>query len=159
MADGFTQRLAQRERALADGLELLGWTFDPLDIEVAALSVARLGAIVEQYAADEDRLLALWWIRRPHVERRIAAAGKLVLRAQDAAEAPVITSWPAGLEPAGRRLWVEFAAKANAADDDSPRTFLREVLTHHFALGYRIVDFATERPRGVARYLLARAAE
>jgi predicted GNAT superfamily acetyltransferase len=158
VAEGFAQRLAQRERALADGLELLGWTFDPLDVEAAALSVARLGAVVEQYVADQDRLLAYWWIRRPHVERRIATAGKLVLRAQDAAAAPVITSWPAP-EPAGRRLWVEFAAKINAADGEPSRTFLRQVLTHHFALGYRIVDFAADQPRGVARYLLARPAE
>jgi predicted GNAT superfamily acetyltransferase len=149
VADLFAARLAQRERALADGLDLLGWTFDPLDVEAAAVGVARLGAVVERYLPDVDRLVAEWWIRRPHVERRIASAGRLTVRARDAADAPVLTPSSSPLPESERRVWVAFDAGA--------RAFLADVLPQHFARGYRIVDFMSGEHRETGRYLLARS--
>ena len=46
---GHRLKLAQRERTLAQGLELVEWTFDPLMATNAQLNVARLGAVVEEY--------------------------------------------------------------------------------------------------------------
>lgn len=80
-------KLAQRERALAMGLELIEWTFDPLQAVNAHLNFAKLGVISTTYAENiygasssvlhrgtpTDRLIVEWWIQRPHVERRIAA--------------------------------------------------------------------------------------
>ena len=75
-------KLAQREDALelAD-IELMEWTFDPLEIKNAHLNIARLGAISRRYHADfygpsssplqgglpTDRLYAEWWLRSPRV--------------------------------------------------------------------------------------------
>ena len=38
-------KLAQRDDALARGIDLMEWTFDPLEIKNAHLNIARLGAI------------------------------------------------------------------------------------------------------------------
>jgi predicted GNAT superfamily acetyltransferase len=78
-------KLAQREDALARGIELMEWTFDPLQIKNAHLNVARLGAIARRYERDfygpstsplqgglaTDRLVAEWWLRSNRVRQTI----------------------------------------------------------------------------------------
>ena len=78
-------KLAQRDDALARGIELMEWTFDPLEIKNAHLNIARLGAIARRYKADfygpstsplqgglpTDRLYAEWWLRSPRVRQRL----------------------------------------------------------------------------------------
>ena len=78
-------KLAQREDALARGIELMEWTFDPLEIKNAYLNINRLGAIVRRYKADfyghstsplqgglpTDRLYAEWWLRSARVKRAL----------------------------------------------------------------------------------------
>jgi predicted GNAT superfamily acetyltransferase len=76
-------KLAQRDDALARGIELMEWTFDPLEIKNAHLNIARLGAIVRRYQRDfygpsssplqgglpTDRVYAEWWLRSRRVEQ------------------------------------------------------------------------------------------
>ena len=83
-------KLVQRDRALALGIDLIEWTYDPLLALNAYLNFAKLGVIVEEYEENiyglsssplhgglpTDRFVAQWWIRRPHVERRIAPRAK-----------------------------------------------------------------------------------
>jgi predicted GNAT superfamily acetyltransferase len=80
---GRKMKLAQREEALARGIELIEWTFDPLEIRNAHLNIARLGAIVRRYQPNfygpsssplqgglpTDRLYAEWWLRSSRVQR------------------------------------------------------------------------------------------
>ena len=80
---GFRLKLAQRERALALGYDLIEWTFDPLELKNAFFNVERLGAIVRRYVLNQygttsshlhgglptDRCVAEWhldtdWVRR-----------------------------------------------------------------------------------------------
>jgi predicted GNAT superfamily acetyltransferase len=75
-------KLAQRDDAIARGLDLMEWTFDPLEIKNAYLNIARLGAVVRRYHPNlygpsssplqgglpTDRLYAEWWLRSPRVE-------------------------------------------------------------------------------------------
>ncbi len=82
-------KLAQRDRALAQGVELIEWTFDPLQAANAHLNFALLGCVATTYLVDvygdmagrlhrgtaTDRLIAEWRIREPHVERRLAGRG------------------------------------------------------------------------------------
>jgi predicted GNAT superfamily acetyltransferase len=76
-------KLAQRDDALARGIEHMEWTFDPLEIKNAHLNIARLGAIARRYLPDfygqsssslqaglpSDRLVAEWWLNSDRVRR------------------------------------------------------------------------------------------
>ena len=42
-------KLEQREDALARGIDLIEWTFDPLELKNAFFNIERLGAIVRRY--------------------------------------------------------------------------------------------------------------
>ncbi len=82
-------KLMQREEALSRGIELIEWTFDPLEIKNAYLNIEKLGAIARRYNINQygitssplqgglpsDRLIAEWWLRSKRV-RIIAAKGK-----------------------------------------------------------------------------------
>ncbi len=79
-------KLAQREDALARGMGLIEWTFDPLKLRNAYFNLVRLGAVVRQYLPDvygtvsshldsgrpTDRLLAEWWIGSARVQQILA---------------------------------------------------------------------------------------
>ena len=49
---GRTLKLAQRERALAAGFDLMEWTFDPLQALNAHLNFARLGVVCDEYVRN-----------------------------------------------------------------------------------------------------------
>ena len=84
---GAALKIAQRQQALRMGLDLIEWTFDPLQAGSAHLNFTKLGIIVEEYdenlyadsssplhrGAPTDRFVAEWHLSTPHVERRIAA--------------------------------------------------------------------------------------
>lgn len=180
-------KLAQRERALEGGFDLIEWTFDPLQAANAHLNFAKLGVVAEEYAVNiygesssalhrgtpTDRLVVQWRIREPHVERRIARKTDLVVRAEEAAQAPVVTrtvasgAWRAidsvDLSREDRRVWVEIPIgftemqQKNADLALEWRLKLREVFRTYFDRGYRAVDFELLREQGVGRYLLARS--
>jgi len=75
-------KLKQREDALERGIELVEWTFDPLEIRNAWFNIERLGAIVRRFLPNcygvtssplhaglpTDRVVAEWWLRSPRVE-------------------------------------------------------------------------------------------
>jgi predicted GNAT superfamily acetyltransferase len=92
---GARLKLAQREDALARGIERIEWTFDPVEIKNAFLNIRKLGAIVRRYEENfygassshlqgglqTDRLVAEWWIGSEHVRQAIqgrtpASAGR-----------------------------------------------------------------------------------
>ncbi len=82
-------KLAQRDDAIARGIERMEWTYDPLEIKNGYLNLARLGAISRRYEANfygptssalqgglpTDRLYAEWWLRSPHVKMALAGDG------------------------------------------------------------------------------------
>src|SRR3954469_24594815 len=84
---GLRLKLAQREHAMRDGIELIEWTYDPLQTLNAHFNFARLGVVVENYEENiygesasplhrgtpTDRFVAQWRLTAPHVERRIAS--------------------------------------------------------------------------------------
>jgi predicted GNAT superfamily acetyltransferase len=75
-------KLAQRDDALARGIERMEWTYDPLEIKNSYLNITKLGAISRRYEPNfygasssplqgglpTDRLYAEWWLRSPRVE-------------------------------------------------------------------------------------------
>lgn len=72
----------QRDYALERDIDLIEWTFDPLEIKNAFFNIERLGATASRYTHNQygttsshlhgglptDRLTAEWWIASPRVE-------------------------------------------------------------------------------------------
>jgi predicted GNAT superfamily acetyltransferase len=136
-------KLAQRDDALARGLNLVEWTFDPLEIKNAFFNIERLGAVIRRYVLNQygtttsalhgglptDRCIAEWWIRKPQaasldIVARIAVPSDIaMIRAQDPASAREIQKG------------------------------ISEQFIGHFAKGLAVVGF--ERSEKAGTYLLA----
>src|SRR6185369_14303035 len=79
-------KLRQREEALSRGIQLIEWTFDPMELKNAFLNIEKLGAIVRRYSKNQygvtnsplhgglptDRCLAEWWLDSPRVHATLA---------------------------------------------------------------------------------------
>jgi predicted GNAT superfamily acetyltransferase len=79
---GAQLKLEQRREALARGIRLMEWTFDPLEIRNAHLNIHKLGAIVRRYFVNfygvsssrlqgglpTDRLIAEWYLDSDRVK-------------------------------------------------------------------------------------------
>lgn len=86
---GRKMKLRQREDAIARGIELIQWTFDPLEARNAHFNIERLGVIVRRYVENQyghtssalhaglptDRFVAEWWLNSERV-RNILAGGR-----------------------------------------------------------------------------------
>jgi predicted GNAT superfamily acetyltransferase len=84
-------KMHQREDALARGIDLIEWTFDPLEVKNAYFNIERLGAIVRRYTRNQygitsspltgglptDRCVAEWWIARARVRGAVAEGVRL----------------------------------------------------------------------------------
>ncbi len=182
---GRALKLRQRERALAMGVDLIEWTFDPLQAANAHFNLVRLGAVVEDYevnaygastsplwrGGESDRFLTQWYIRRPHVERRLLQRGPIIRASDMVASVRVLEACPLGdvmepgeadLDQGEGRLRVEIPARFAPIQADHPRLAYawrertRAVFTTYLPCGYRVVDFWLEPRRGCGTYLLAR---
>ncbi|HET8648078.1 MAG TPA: GNAT family N-acetyltransferase, partial [Vicinamibacteria bacterium] len=85
---GLRLKWAQREEALARGLKLITWTFDPLQAVNAHLNLRRLGAVATAFHENfygltsaelhhgfpTDRLMVRWQLDAPRVVERAAEA-------------------------------------------------------------------------------------
>ena len=177
-------KLLQRKRALEMGLDLIEWTYDPLQAANAHLNFAKLGTVVEEYEENvygdsasplhrgnpTDRFVAEWWIRKPHVERRLAASGALTLRASELADARRINRLEAAggwlkcgdvdLSAGERRVLVEIPTGFSDMLVKEPELALdwrmatRRIFTTYFARGYRAVEFLLDRAERKGAYLL-----
>ena len=182
---GLRLKLAQRDRSLAMGVDLVEWTYDPLQALNAHLNFAKLGVVVEEYeeniygesssplhsGSPTDRFVAEWKLTAPHVERRIAGGGVGVMRDASVAQAPLVNpSRPAApwLAPGAAnlgldapRLLVEIpVGYAEMQLQNAPlalewRMAIRAIFQHYFSRGYRVVDFFLSREAGRGHYLLS----
>jgi predicted GNAT superfamily acetyltransferase len=74
-------KLAQRDDAIKQGIDLIEWTFDPLEIKNAFFNIERLGAVVRRFVLNQygitssplnaglptDRCYAEWWLKSDRV--------------------------------------------------------------------------------------------
>ena len=183
---GHELKLLQRERTLAMGLDLVEWTYDPMQAMNAHLNFAKLGIVVEEYEENvygesssplhrgnpTDRFVAEWWVREPHVARRLAPAARLQLRTSEVADArPVnrveangewLESVDVDLSIDARRLLVHIPMGFTEMLARIPELALawrictRAIFTTYFARGYKTVDFMLDRAGGRGTYLLTR---
>ena len=182
---GFRLKLAQRERALAQGYDLIEWTFDPMQAMNAHFNFSKLGGVVDEYARNfygestsalhrgtpTDRIVLSWRINAPHVVRRLEQAPELRARAAEVHDAPVanrtevIGGWRMNqgidLGLTDRRVWVEIPTGFTEMQRSAPeqalawRMDLRSIFEAYLGRGYRAVDFVLQRDAGFGRYLLA----
>ena len=182
---GYRLKLEQRARALAQGYELIEWTFDPMQAMNAHLNFTKLGGVVEEYAENfygestsalhrgtpTDRLIVSWRIGEPHVIRRLDQTPSLLVRSHEVGEAPVANvtaidgEWRVvkslDFTVSERRLWIEIPTGFTQMQQQAPeralqwRLHVRQMFQAYFAQGYRAVDFVLQRDAGFGRYLLA----
>ena len=139
-------KLAQRRAALKAGIDLIEWTFDPLQARNAYFNVVRLGAIARRYLPDHygsvesrlqqrrpsDRLVAEWWLKSPRV--REALGGRLPrMKVRSAAAVIVIPDRIAAL------------VKANPRQAREEQARIGRELLRHFARGKVITGFSVSR--------------
>ncbi len=178
-------KLAQRERVLAMGIDVIEWTFDPLQAANAHFNFVRLGVFVEEYevnvygesasplwqSSESDRFVARWELRTPHVERRLSGRGPIIRSIEAVSAVPVLEAvcvaqrvepGAPNLEEEGGRLLVEVPAAFAPIQRSDPglarqwRAATRAVFTAYLSRGYRVVDFWFDRRRASGSYLLAR---
>ena len=183
---GTRLKVAQREATLAMGLDLVEWTYDPLQAANAHLNFAKLGVVVNEYEENiygesssplhrgtpTARFVAEWHLREPHVERRISSQGGVLMRDAGVASAPVVNPSRPGerwiqpvdgnLSLTDRRLLVEIPVGFSDMQRDAPdlalewRLATRRIFQAYLGHGYRVVDFFLARHAGRGQYLLAR---
>ena len=120
-------KLLQREEALSRGIELIEWTFDPLEIKNAFLNIEKLGAIARRYNINQygvtssplqgglpsDRLIAEWWLKSRRVESLLAGNRLTVPAARQTIEVPAqIYEWKAEAQMRERARRVQEANRA-----------------------------------------------
>lgn len=148
-------KLAQRDEAMARKIDLIEWTFDPLEIKNAYLNIVKLGAIARRYNENQygvsssplqgglptDRLVAEWWLR----SRRVTE----VLQGSAPRVEPTVT-----VEVPGQIYeWKSTAAAREKARQLQSRN--REVFLEGFANGLAVLGYERKR-NGDGQFLLGR---
>jgi len=166
-------KLLQRERAMAMGLELIEWTYDPMQAMNAHLNFAKLGVVVEEYGENvygesgsplhagnpTDRFIVEWWIRRERAVRDPIGAQRV--NAMTAAGEWQVCS-DVKLDLDARRVMVEipmgFTEMLTRAPDLALdwRMATRRIFTTYFGRGYKAVAFFLNRQAQTGAYLLER---
>jgi len=169
---GLQLKRAQREHALAAGIDRIVWTYDPLRAGNARFNLDRLGTVASRYHADyygvmsdainrglaSDRFEVDWFLRSPRVVSRLTgeAAPPVdpgVPWALEASPAPQLTPGPERLRLHTRRLLVEIPADLDRLKVEDLaaaaqwRQSTRTVFTHYFAREYSATE-ALRLPRG-----------
>lgn len=150
---GRTMKLRQREIALEQGIKLIEWTYDPLEIKNSFFNLSRLGAISRRYIPDfygasssplqgglpTDRLYAEWWIDSDHA-KRVMAREPLTETVEATVSVPAqIYAWKA-------------EGDKHAADTQA---HVREALQRHFADGLAVIGYDRAED-GTGAFLLGR---
>ena len=173
---GYRLKLAQREQVLGQGVELITWTFDPLESRNARFNFHKLGATCDTYLRNlygemrdtlnaglpSDRFQVDWRIASPRVEAALRdSRPNRVPSVLQAIDARLLNpGGPAGVVAAlaGPRLLIEIPADFQALKARDAglsrawRQHTRELFEAAFAAGYVADDLLVEGGRSY--YLL-----
>jgi predicted GNAT superfamily acetyltransferase len=134
-------KLKQRQEAQRAGIDLIEWTFDPLEIRNAHFNIERLGVVIRHFVPNQygitssrlhgglptDRLIAEWHVNSPRVQAVIDRGESLEKHTEAAIEVPLqIDEW--------RRNDV---AKAKQAQDQIRARFQQLLGAGLTVVGYR----------------------
>jgi predicted GNAT superfamily acetyltransferase len=139
---GRMMKLAQRDLAIEQGIDLIEWTYDPLEIKNSFFNLSRLGAISRKYVPDfygasssplqgglpTDRLYAEWWVKSDHAERVMAREPRTEKVLSKVSVPAQIYAWKA-----------EGDKRAKETQE-----MLRDALQTHFAEGLCVIGYDRE---------------
>ena len=182
---GHQLKLAQRGTVLEQGIDLMTWTYDPLESRNAYLNIHKLGGVCKTYVRDyygplsdglsaglpTDRFQVEWWIGTERVRRRLAGdSGERftdsVVQVNAAAYTPSghLLPGPISLNEKARTIRFEIPANYQALKTAAPdlalewRLAVRRICETYFAMGYTVVDFCHFRTQdGQHSYYTLRA--
>lgn len=184
---GVRLKWAQRDEAMARGVALITWTFDPLQARNANLNLRRLGAVAAEFVPNfygrtssalhhgmpTDRLLVRWDLNAPRV-RELVSDGDPA-RTVPAPAAPRVNDvkwqagWPVSSEPRldldQPELALEIPPEWDVLCQAAPRmaadwqSKIGRALQTYLGRGYVAADFAPTEEGGRRRplYLLRKA--
>lgn len=152
---GYKLKLAQREEVLAQGINLITWTFDPLQSLNAYFNFTKLGVISDRYLINfygedassflhqlgTDRFWVKWLLTSDRVVQRLNRPNP-------------------PLENPSDKLLIEIPGDINAVQQETPKLALewrertRRAFTEAIDAGYVVRDFYREAGRGF--YILGR---
>ena len=175
---GYQLKLAQRQAALEQGLDLVTWTYDPLLSRNAYLNLHKLGTVSRAYLPDcygplndglnaglpTDRFDVEWWIASPWVQRRLAGQVDEPLPGP-AVQANRTRHTAAGflepgaltLEAGAATVLVEIPDDYQAVKAAVPALALEwrqatcQLFEFYFAAGYTVVDLLSQQIDGERR--------
>lgn len=178
---GYQLKLKQREAVLAQGIELITWTFDPLVSPNAHFNLHKLGVISNKYernlygdmrdrlnaGLETDRLTVEWWIASSRVRKRLEqeqhdATSDLPVINQTKEREGFLVNRDYSLTRTEPRLILEIPYHwREMREQNMPlvrewRHQTREIFEHYFAHGYYASDFLVIEHEGRKRafYLL-----
>lgn len=179
---GYELKLKQREAVLAQGIELITWTFDPLVSPNARFNLHKLGAISNRYernlygdmrdrlnaGLETDRLTVEWWIASPRVQKRLHHEQDVTVSAlpvvnQTEEHKGLLVNRDYSLQHTEPKILVEIPYHWQGMRERDIeltkrwRRETREIFEHYFAQGYFASDFVVINER--AFYLLERASK
>lgn len=181
---GLQLKIEQRRRALDMGIELIEWTFDPLQAANAHLNFGRLGVVAEEYAENlygpsssplhrgtpTDRLVVQWWIATPRVAARIAGEPNALPPFEQLSPVPANSTRPAGswrecvatdVDLDAPAIAVEIPVGFTDLQRQAPELALawrlatRRLFRAYLGRGYQVVEFYLDREAGCGRYVLS----
>jgi predicted GNAT superfamily acetyltransferase len=173
---GLALKLRQRREALNHGIDLIEWTFDPLQALNGHFNVGKLGVVVREYEENvygstssplhrglpTDRFVAEWHLDSDRVKQRTDNGDRSVIlrdldvlqRISEAGESPALT-----LEDGPLLLEVPTDLKELRDRDlkaaSSWQQNLRQACRHYFSHGWSVTDFVRiSEPGPQAFYVL-----
>jgi len=174
-------KLAQRECAIAQGIRLMTWTFDPLQSLNAYLNFTKLGVVANRYLPDfygedpssflhqtgTDRLWVSWFLKSERVQRlaagtvtEIESVARFRLVQVDAYDSPRRNALSAAL--ADDEASIEIPADINSVHQLKSESALRWredtrwAFTEAINAGYVVAGFVreTREKQRLGKYLL-----
>lgn len=158
---GLALKLRQRDEAIAAGIDLIEWTFDPLQSLNAHFNLNKLGVVVREYEDNvygnsssalhrglpTDRFVAEWHLKESRPEVVDAKGASRILEGGN----------PPNLALEDDALLMEIPVDLEALKKTDPeatlrwQTHLRAASHHYFERGYAVTGFS--RPFYVLRVL------
>ena len=171
---GFQLKQRQREFALSQGLNLVTWTYDPLQSSNAYFNFAKLGVVSSTYYRDyygemrdslnigliSDRFLVEWWIKTEDVIKRAEGTFRQPTLDEISLEADIVNTTEKvqdfrknvtlDVQLNSQQLLVEVPSNINALKEKNMplaqewREETREIFETYFGEGYTACNVLSE---------------